>query len=100
MPESYNDAARICGRFHAASLLGNALPAEAAVTIANKTVKVAGGAGAKGPDGPSLDLPPGKYSYSIRMPNQSVKRDDVEIGADETWGLLIGPGGAMPLQMY
>jgi hypothetical protein len=81
-------------------LLGNALPAEAAITIANKTVKVPGGAGAQGPGGPSLDLPPGKYSYSIKMPNQSVKRDDVEIGAGETWGLLIGPGGALPLQMY
>jgi hypothetical protein len=44
MLESYNDAARICGRFHAACA--------------------------------------------------------VEIGADETWGLLIGSGGAMPLQMY
>ena len=72
----------------------------AAVGVSPKTVKVPGGAGAQGPGGPSLDLPPGKYSYSIKMPNQSVKRDDVEIGAGETWGLLIGPGGALPLQMY
>ena len=81
-------------------LLGNALPAEAAVTIDNKTVKVAGGAGAQGPGGPTLDLLPGKYSYSIKMPNQPAKRDDVAVGAGETWGLLIGPGGAMQMQMY
>ncbi len=63
-------------------------------------MKVSGGVGTKGPDGPSLDLAPGKYSYSVKMPNQPAKRDDVEIGADETWGLLIGPGGTMQMQMY
>ena len=81
-------------------LLGNAMPVDAAITINNKTVKVAGGVGTKGPDGPSLDLAPGKYAYSIKMPGGPSQRDDVEIGADETWGLLIGPGGALPLQMY
>ena len=81
-------------------LFGNALPAEAAVTIDNKTVKVSGGVGTKGPDGPSLDLAPGKYSYSIKLPGGPAQREDVEIGADETWGLLIGPGGALPMQMY
>lgn len=81
-------------------LLGNALPAEAAITIANKTIKVAGGAGAKGPNGPSLDLAPGKYSYSIKMPGSPAQHDDLEIGADETWGLLIGPGGALPMHLY
>jgi hypothetical protein len=81
-------------------LFGNALPAEAAVSINNKTVKVSGGVGTKGPDGPSLDLAPGKYPYSIKMQSQSAQHDDVQIGADETWGLLIGPGGAMQMQMY
>jgi hypothetical protein len=81
-------------------LLGNAMPADAAITINNKTVKVAGGVGTKGPDGPSLDLAPGKYPYSIKLPGGPAQRDNVEIGADETWGLLIGPGGALPLQMY
>jgi hypothetical protein len=81
-------------------LLGNAMPVDAAININNKTVKVAGGVGTKGPDGPSLDLAPGKYAYSIKMPGGPSQRDNVEIGADETWGLLIGPGGALPLQMY
>jgi hypothetical protein len=81
-------------------LFGNALPADAAITINNKTVKVSGGVGTQGPDGPSLDLAPGKYPYSIKMPGGPSQRDNVEIGADETWGLLIGPGGALPLRMY
>ena len=81
-------------------LFGNALPMEAAITINNKTVKVSGGIGTKGPDGPSLDLAPGKYPYAIKIPGAPGAHDTVDIGADETWGLLIGPGGALPIQMY
>jgi hypothetical protein len=81
-------------------LFGNALPMEAAITINNKTVKVSGGIGTKGPDGPSLDLAPGKYPYAIKFPGAPGAHDTVDIGADETWGLLIGPGGALPIQMY
>ena len=49
-------------------LFGNINPAEAAITFNNKTIKVAAGAGTKAPDGPTLDLPPGKYKYSIKLP--------------------------------
>ncbi len=81
-------------------LFGNALGAEAAITIDKRTVKVAAGAGSKGPDGPTLDLAPGKYNFSIKLPGKPAQNDEMEIGADETWGLLIGPGGALPLHMY
>jgi hypothetical protein len=33
-------------------------------------------------------------------PGYPAQPDDVQIGVDETWGLLIGPGGALPGQMY
>ena len=65
-----------------------------------KTIKVAAGAGTKGPDGPSLDLPPGKYKYSIKLPGKPAQNDEVEVGADETWGLMIGPGGVLAMQAY
>jgi len=81
-------------------LFGNMTSAEATITINKQAIKVGAGVGAKGPDGPSLDLPPGKYSYSYRMPGKPAGTDTVEIGADETWGLLIGPGGVLPLQAY
>jgi hypothetical protein len=81
-------------------LFGNALPAEATITINNKTVKVSGGVGTKAPDGPSLDLAPGKYPYSIKLPGQAARPATVDVGVGETWGLLIGPGGALPMQMY
>jgi hypothetical protein len=81
-------------------LFGNINPVEAAITFNGKTLKVGSGAGTKAPDGPSLDLPPGKYKYSIKLPGQPGQSDEVEIAADETWGLMIGPGGVLALQAY
>ena len=82
-------------------LLGNTLPADATITINNQTVKIPAGAGAKGPaSGPQLELPPGTYKFSLKMPGKPAASDQIVVAADETWGLLIGPGGALPLQMY
>jgi len=82
-------------------LIGNTLPADATITINNQTIKVPAGAGAKGPaSGPQLDLPPGAYKFSLKMLGKPAASDEINVAADETWGLLIGPGGALPLQMY
>jgi hypothetical protein len=82
-------------------LLGNTMPADATITINNQTIKVPAGAGAKGPaSGPQLELPPGAYKFSLKMPGKPAASDEIIVAADETWGLLIGPGGALPLQMY
>ena len=81
-------------------LFGNINDAAATITFNNKTIKVAAHAGTKGPDGPTLDVAPGKYKYSIKLPGRPVQSDEVEVGADETWGLMIGPGGVLALQAY
>jgi catechol 2,3-dioxygenase-like lactoylglutathione lyase family enzyme len=81
-------------------LFGNMLPSEAVVTINKQTVKVGAGVGAKAPDGPTLDLPPGKYKFSFKIGGAPAQTDEVEISADETWGILIGPGGALALHAY
>ena len=81
-------------------MFGNINGAEAAITFNNKTIKVAAGAGTKSPNGPTLDLPPGKYKYSIKLPGKPVQSDEVDVGPDEIWGLMIGPGGVLPLQAY
>jgi hypothetical protein len=81
-------------------IFGNILAAESAITFNNKTIKVAGGAGTKAPDGPTLDLAPGKYKYSIKPPGKPAQNEEVDVGADETWGLMIGPGGVLALQVY
>jgi len=52
----------------------------------------------KGPDGPTLDLPPGKYRFSFKISSLPAQTDGA--GADETWGLLVGPGGVLALHMY
>jgi hypothetical protein len=82
-------------------LLGNTLPAAAIFTINNRTIKVPAGAGTKSPaSGPQLELPPGAYKFSLKIPGKPAASDQLTVAADETWGLLIGPGGALPLQMY
>ena len=81
-------------------MFGNTNEVEAAVTINKQTIKVAAGGGTKGPDGQMLDLPPGKYKFSIKLAGKPASNDEVEVGADETWGLLIGPGGVLPMQVY
>ncbi len=81
-------------------LFGNILDHEAVITINKKTIKVPGGAGSKGPDGPTLEVPPGKYTYALKGTGGAPSGDPVEVGADEIWGIMIGPGGVLPLQMY
>jgi hypothetical protein len=81
-------------------MLGNINGAAQTITFNKKPIKVEAGAGTKGPDGPTLDLTPGKYSYSIKLPGKPAQTDEVEVGADETWGLMIGPGGVLALQAY
>lgn len=81
-------------------LFGNILENASSLTFNGRTINVAAGAGTKAPDGPSLDVPPGKYKYSIKVPGRPTQSDEVEVGADETWGLMVGPGGILPLQAY
>ena len=85
---------------HAKVLIGSMLETAAEITIAKRTIKVAAGVGQKKPDGPTLDLRPGAYKYSVRVPGKPVVNEEVRLGADETWGVLVGPGGALALHVY
>jgi hypothetical protein len=81
-------------------MFGNINATEATITFNNRAIKVAPGAGTKSPNGPTLDLAAGKYKYSIKLPGKAAQNDELEVGADETWGLMIGPGGVLALQAY
>jgi hypothetical protein len=48
-------------------MFGNVMGADAVFTINKQTIKVAAGAGAKGADGPTIDLPPGKYRVVVKV---------------------------------
>lgn len=74
---------------------------EAALTINKQTIKIAAGAGGPHAKGPTLDLPPGKYQYSVKVAGRPAGNSEIEIAADDTWGLMVAPGGdVMPLQVY
>ena len=81
-------------------LVTNPNDEEAAITINKQTYKVAAGGGTKGPDGAMIDLPPGKYKFSTKLPGKPASNDELKVDADQTWGVLLGPGGALMLQVY
>jgi hypothetical protein len=81
------------------AMFGNLLGTPVTFTINKKTVKVAPGTGANGPGGPTLELPPGKYKVTMKAGQLEVS-EDVDVGADEIWGFMAGPGGLMPMQIH
>ncbi|MBR1270811.1 hypothetical protein JQ629_25375 [Bradyrhizobium sp. AUGA SZCCT0222] len=87
---------------HAKLMLGNVGESEAAVTINKQTIKLAAGAGGlHSPRPPILELPPGKYRYSMKVAGRPARNDTIEVTADDGWGLIILPSGeALSMQMY
>ena len=83
-------------------MLGNVGESEAAVTINKQTIKLAAGAGGlQSPRPPVLELPPGKYRYSMKVAGRPARNDMIEVTADDGWGLIILPSGeALSMQMY
>jgi hypothetical protein len=83
-------------------LFGNIGKSDATVSINKQTIKIAAGAGGpQSPRPPMIDLPPGKYQYALKIGPGPARNNQIEIGAGDSWGVMIGPGGdVLPLQMY
>ena len=82
-------------------LLGNIGDKEAVLTINRQTIKIAAGAGGPHAKGPTLDLPPGKYQYSVKAAGGASQSNEIEVAADDAWGLMIAPDGeVLPLHVY
>ncbi|MCK1517895.1 hypothetical protein IVB22_36515 [Bradyrhizobium sp. 190] len=83
-------------------MFGNIGKSEATVSINKQTIRIAAGAGGpQSPRPPMIDLPPGKYQYALKIAGGPARNNQIEIGAGDTWGVMIGPGGdVLPLQMY
>jgi hypothetical protein len=80
-------------------MLGNTTDEEAVVAINDQTIKLA--ARASLPDGPEIDLPPGKFKVALKVPGDPAQNREFEVGANETWGLLVGPAGVpLPVHVY
>ena len=77
-------------------VFGNMSDKAADVSIAGKHVKLAPGQGAKGPDGPTLEVKPGELTAQIK----GAKPEAFTAGPDEIWMVMIGPGGVLAVQAY
>jgi hypothetical protein len=82
-------------------LFSNLGDSETVLTINKQTIKIAAGAGGPRTKGPTLELPPGKYQYSLKVAGGPARNNAIEVAADDAWGLMIAPDGdVMSLQVY
>ena len=73
-------------------MFGNIGRQRSRLTINKQTIKIAAGAGGpQSPKRPMLDLPPGKYQYSVKVAGRPAGNDTIEIAADDAWGLMVAP---------
>ncbi len=80
--------------------LVNFTDSDMTVTIDGETIDVPPEAGIESPDdAPQVELPPGTYDVTTEVGGSSVT-DEIVVGPDETWALLLDEQGALPLQMY
>jgi hypothetical protein len=82
-------------------LFGNLGDGEATLTINKQAIRIAAGAGGPQSKGPTLELSPGKYRYSLKVAGGPVRNNEIELAADDAWGLMVGPGGdVLSLHVY
>lgn len=81
-------------------VIGNSMEEPAAVTINGTAYELGPGEGVGKPTGPKLNLAPGTYKASTIIGSKPAIDDNFTVGDGEIWGLLLGPSGNLPLQMY
>jgi hypothetical protein len=92
-------------------MLGNKSDEGAVISVADQTIKLAAHAGeklahsdsaaAEIPDSQKIDLPPGKYKVTLKVEGGTVRIQEFEVAANETWGLLAGTDGVLlPMRLY
>ena len=83
-------------------VFGNMGGSDVSLSINKQTIKIAAGAGGpQSPDRPMLDLPAGKYPYSVKVAGRPAKSNTIEVTADDAWGVMIAPSGeVLSLQIY
>ena len=92
-------------------MLGNETDDAAVITVNERTISLAAHAGEKLtytddeagelPDIQKIDLPPGKHKVTVKAEGSTARSRELEIAANETWGLLVGPDGVpLPIRLY
>jgi|GEM_PF-1000369 len=83
-------------------ILGNSHEKAATITVNKKDYNLAAGVGADDPKtGLNWEVAPGKYTVEIKLPGEKAQTENLTIGVDEVWGVVILPtGGYLTFQLY
>ena len=84
-------------------IFGNETDEDAVITINEQAIELAARArrDLKLPVTPEIDLPPGRYKVTLKVASGAAQNRELEVPADETWGLLVGPAGVpLPMHLY
>ena len=86
----------------AALMFTNLGDKEAVLTLDNHTVTLPPRAGKERPEAPLFNMPPGKYSYALKVDGRSDRDMTIELVAGDAWDVTVGPEGDLwsPLQLY
>lgn len=86
----------------AALMFTNLADREAVLTLDNHTVTLPARAGKERPEAPLFNMPPGKYSYALKVDGRPDRDTTIELVAGDAWEVTVGPEGDLwsPLQLY
>jgi hypothetical protein len=77
-------------------IFGYLVPDVATLAINDEIIRIAGGANHP----QTLDLPPGKYPYTLLVSGRRVRSDTITVAAGEAWGLRFDDDDRKPEQIY
>jgi len=83
-------------------VVGNLSAKDHAITINGRKYTIKAGAGADDPTkGFNWVVPPGNFTFEVTPSGGRAQSEKVTLGADETWGVLVGPTGEfLSMQLY
>jgi hypothetical protein len=86
----------------AALMFTNLGDKEAVITLDRHTVMLPARAGKERPEAPLFNMPPGKYSYALKIDGGPNRDTTIELAAGDAWEVTVGPEGDLwsPLQLY
>jgi hypothetical protein len=77
-------------------IFGYLVPDVATLAINDEIIEIAGGANHP----QMLDLPPGKYAYTLLVSGRRVRTDSITVAAGEAWGLRFDGDDSKPDRIY
>jgi hypothetical protein len=83
-------------------LIANASERATVITVNKREYRIAAGAGAADPKtGFNWEVAPGSYIVEVKPPGGQGQTETLKLGADEAWGVIIGPSGNyLATQLY